>query len=159
MRLRSIIRTGLVALLAMMGIWTAGTASAAPATASVAVQIAGKTHLNTVISPTVLQDVGTVKGSPIGSGDITLVYTLSPPTGIAKTTFTITNANGTVTGNCLSNYSVTRLHITFTGAGQITGGTGSYAGIKGMMLRFAAIHSITGKKEAVSFRGRATKPT
>ncbi|MEI7519865.1 MAG: hypothetical protein WCK40_00800 [Thermoleophilia bacterium] len=159
MRLRSIIRTGLVALVATMGIWTAGTASAAPAAASVAVQMAGKTHLNTVISPTVLQDVGTVKGSPIGSGDITLMYTLSPPTGVAKTTFTITNANGTVTGNCISDYSVTRLHITFTGAGQITGGTGSYAGIKATMLQFAAIHSITGKREAVSFGGRATKPT
>ncbi len=158
MRLRSSIRTGLVALLGVMGIWTAATASAAPATASFAVHMAGKTHLDTVISPTVLQDVGAVKGSPIGSGDITLVYTLSPPTGVAKTTFTITNANGTVSGNCVSDYSVTRLHITFTGTGQITGGTGSYAGIKGKMLQFAAIHSITGKREAVSFGGRATKP-
>jgi hypothetical protein len=120
MRLRSIIRTGLVALLAMMGIWTAGTASAAPATASVGVHIAGKTHLDTVISPTVLQDVGTVKGSPIGSGDITLVYTLSPPTGIAKTTFTITNANGTVTGKAVSKYTVNTVTLSFTGAGRLT---------------------------------------
>jgi len=53
---------------------------------------------------------------------------------------------------------VTRLHITFTGTGSLTGGTGAYAGMRGRLLQFDAIHSITGRREAVTLTGRATRP-
>lgn len=136
-----------------------GAAPAAPATpTAVGVAITGTTSLATVQSPTVLIDKGTVKGSPVGSGNITLTYRLLPNRGVAVTTFTITNTNGTVTGRCQSDYSVTRLHITFTGTARITSGTGAYAGIRGRPLQFNALHSITGRKEAIALIGRATTP-
>ena len=150
-----------VATAAILAIATLG-ASAATLTAAqkpvtpVGVKITGKTSLNKVQSPTVLIDTGTVSGSPVGSGNIRLVYTLHPETGVANTTFTIANAKGTVVGTATSRYAVTRVHITFTGAGSITRGTGAYTGIRGKPLAFDAIHSITGKKEAIALTGRAT---
>jgi hypothetical protein len=106
----------------------------------------------------VLLDRGTVTGSPVGSGRITLTYTLHPGAGVASTKFTIVNARGTVTGGAQSSYAVTRLHITFTGTGSLTGGTGAYAGMRGRQLQFDAIHSVTGRREAVALTGRATRP-
>jgi hypothetical protein len=148
-----------VAILVLAALWVSGASLAAPARpTAVGVNLAGRTALAKIESSTVLIDRGTITGSPIGSGRITLVYTLRPVTGIASTTFEIVNARGTVTGRALSSYTVTRLHITFTGTGSLTGGTGAYAGIRGRPLRFDAIHSLTGRKEAVALTGRATLP-
>ena len=146
------------AVLAVAATAAALTASAAPAPTAVGVRITGTTALKKVQSPTVLVDTGTVSGSPVGSGSIRLVYTLRPSTGIASTTFTIANAKGTVSGTATSRYSVTRLHITFTGVGSITRGTRAYAGIRGRPLAFDAIHSVTGKRERIALTGRATLP-
>lgn len=137
---------------------TTASAGAAPARDVVGVGITGRTSLERVVSPTVLVDRGTVSGSPIGSGRVWLVYRLDPVSGVASTTFKIANRRGTVHGTASSHYSVTRLHITFTGRGAITRGTGAYAGIRGRPLAFGAIHSITGKREAISLKGRATTP-
>ena len=126
--------------------------------AAVGVQLSGRTALAKAESPTVLIDRGTVTGSPVGSGRITLVYRLRPREGVASTTFRIVNARGTVTGRAQSRYVVTRLHLTFTGVGSLTGGTGAYEGIRGRPLAFDAVHSITGRREAVILRGRATLP-
>ncbi len=145
------------AVLAIATLGAAGTGAGAPTTA-VGVRLSGKTSLQKVQSPLVLIDRGTVTGSPIGSGAIRLVYTLHPESGVATTTFTITNKKGTVTGTATSRYAVTRVHITFTGAGSMTRGTGAYRGIRARPLAFDAIHSITGKKEAIAFTGRATLP-
>ncbi len=121
--------------------------------------IVGKTHLATVTSPTVLNDEGTVQGSPIGAGTIKLTYTLHPKAGVAETTFTITNSLGTVSGLAASTYAQTRLHLTFSGAGMLTAGTGAYATITSGLLEFNAIHSITGKKEAIAFVGTTLTPS
>jgi hypothetical protein len=137
---------------------SAVTLTAAARPTAVGVHLTGRTALAKVVSSTVLIDRGTIAGSPVGSGRITLVYTLRPGAGTASTRFTIVNARGTVTGRALSTYVVTRLHLTFTGAGSLTGGTRAYAGIRGHPLRFDAIHSITGRVEAVALTGRATLP-
>lgn len=158
LRARPTIATAGILALATLGA-SAATLTAAPkAPTAVGVHITGKTSLNKVQSPTVLIDTGTVSGSPVGSGRIRLVYTLHPETGVASTTFTIANAKGTVSGTATSRYAVTRVHITFTGAGAITRGTGAYAGIRGRPLAFDAIHSVTGKREAIALTGRATRP-
>ncbi len=120
--------------------------------------ILGKTHLASVTSPTVLNDEGTVQGSPIGSGTITLTYTLHPKAGVAETTFTITNSLGTVSGLAASTYAQTRLHLTFSGAGMLTAGTGAYASITSGLLQFNAVHSITGKKEVIALIGSTVNP-
>ena len=152
-------RPAAVAILALASLALPAPTLAAPAgPAAVGVHLAGRTALAKVESGTVLVDRGTITGSPVGSGRITLVYTLRPAQGVASTTFTIVNARGTVTGQARSSYDVTRLHITFTGAGSLTGGTGAYAGIRAPRLQFDAIHSITGRKEAVALTGRATRP-
>jgi hypothetical protein len=130
----------------------------APAKGS-GVIILGKTHLVNLTSPTVLNDEGNVEGSPIGSGTIKLTYTLHPKAGVAETTFTITNSLGTVSGLAASTYSQTRLHLTFTGAGMLTAGTGAYATITSGLLQFNAIHSITGKKEAIALIGSTVNPS
>jgi hypothetical protein len=148
-----------VAVLALaLGVWAAAGFGAPAGPTAVGVHLAGRTALAKVESPTVLVDRGTITGSPVGSGRITLVYTLHPATGIATTTFTIVNARGTVTGAARSSYEVTRVHITFTGTGSLTRGTGAYAGIRGRLLEFGALHSVTGRREAVTLTGRATRP-
>ena len=147
-----------IAAVAALGASATALAAAAKAPTAVAVHLTGRTALAKVQSTTVLIDRGTVTGSPVGSGRITLVYTLHPSTGIASTRFTIVNAHGTVTGRATSSYAVTRLHITFNGAGSLTGGTRAYAGIRGAPLAFDAVHSITGRREAIALTGRATVP-
>lgn len=148
-----------VAIAALVALGASAAALTAPARpATVGVHLTGRTALAKVQSPTVLIDRGTITGSPVGSGRITLVYTLHPVRGTASTTFTIVNARGTVTGRATSRYVVTRLHLTFTGSGSMTGGTRAYAGIRGAPLAFDAVHSVTGKKEAVALTGRATLP-
>ena len=137
---------------------SAVTLTAAARPTATGVHLTGRTALAKVESSTVLIDRGTITGSPVGSGRITLVYTLNPGAGVATTTFTIVNARGTVTGRARSRYVATRLHLTFTGVGSLTGGTRAYAGIRGGPLEFDAIHSITGRREAVALTGRATLP-
>ena len=159
MRARRPARLVLMAILVVAFLWISGASLAVPAgRTAVGVHLAGRTALAKIESSAVFIDRGTITGSPIGSGRITLVYTLRPVSGIASTTFEITNARGTVTGRALSSYAVTRLHITFTGTGSLTGGTGAYAGIRARPIRFDAIHSLTGRKEAVALTGRATLP-
>jgi hypothetical protein len=151
-------RRAALAILAPASLTLCAPALARPARpAAVGVHLAGRTALAKAESSTVLLDRGTITGSPVGSGRITLVYTLHPATGLASTSFTIVNARGTVTGQARSSYDVTRLHITFTGVGSLTGGTGAYAGLRARMLQFDAIHSITGRREAVALIGRATR--
>jgi len=137
---------------------TGSSAPTAP-TKGAGVIILGKTHLASVTSPTVLNDEGNVQGSPIGAGTIKLTYTLHPKAGVAETTFTITNSLGTVSGLAASTYAQTRLHLTFSGAGMLTAGTGAYATITSGLLQFNAIHSITGKKEAIALTGSTVNPS
>ena len=146
-----------ILVLAAAGAFTV-TLAATAGPAAVGVQLSGRTALAKAESPTVLIDRGTISGSPVGTGRITLVYRLRPREGVASTTFTIVNARGTVTGQARSTYVVTRLHLTFTGAGSLIGGTGAYRGIRGRPLAFDAVHSITGRREAVVLSGRATLP-
>jgi hypothetical protein len=147
-----------IAALAALGASASALTGATTPPTAVGVHLTGRTALAKARSSTVLIDRGTVSGSPIGSGRITLVYTLDPTAGTASTRFTIVNARGTVTGRATSRYAVTRLHITFTGTGTLTGGTRAYAGIRGAPLAFDAVHSVTGRKEAVALTGRATLP-
>ena len=158
MSTRAIIRTGAAVAAGALALASLSAVSAAPARTAVPVSITGRTHLAVVVTPLVLQDAGTVTGSPVGSGNITLRYRLLPERGTAITTFIIVNARGTVRGKAVSQYTADNVSITFTGTARLSGGTGRYAGISSGHLEFNALHSITGKKEAISFVGRGTKP-
>lgn len=137
-----------------MALGLATTASAGP----VPVRIAGSTYLVGKDAGTTLNDQGTVKGAPVGSATIAISYTLLPKQSNAKVTWTMTNASGTVTGKALTRYTTTNLTIVFTGKAGFTGGTGKYAGIKGANMEFNAVHSKTGKKEAMTIVGTAVLP-
>jgi len=129
----------------------------AATTAPIGVRIVGSTQLTTVQKPLLLQDTGTVKGSPVGSGNITLTYRLIPSASTARVTWTITNARGSMSGTATARYTTTNLAITFSGRGAISGGTGAYRGFRATRLQFGAKHSKTGKKEVISFLGTATR--
>ncbi len=129
----------------------------AATTSPIAVRIVGSTQLTTVEKPLLLEDTGTVKGSPVGSGNITLAYRLIPPASTARVTWTISNARGSMSGTATARYTTTNVTVTFTGRGAISGGTGAYRGIRATRLEFNAKHSKTGKKEAISFLGTATR--
>lgn len=141
-----------IAVAALMPMTTATAAVTSP----VGVRIVGSTQLTTVEKPLLLEDTGTVKGAPVGSGDITLTYRLVPSASVARVTWKITNPKGSLSGTATARYTTTNLAITFVGRGAITGGTGAYKGMRATRLAFNAKHSKTGKKEAIAFTGTAT---
>ena len=128
-----------------------------PASGS-AIVIAGTIHLEEVVSPLVLLDEGTVRGTPFGQGTTTQTYTLHPRTGIAETAIEIANDEGTVTIQAVSSYTTNNVTISFSGVARITGGTGAYAGLTSGALAFQALHSITGKREAFTLTGSTARP-
>ena len=149
-----------VAAVAALAI-AAPTALSASSAQIIPITIVGKTKLTTMESPLVVQDTGTVKGSPIAKGQtgaITLTYQLNPKAGRANVTWLITTKGGTISGACTTNYTTTNTTWTFTGSGRITGGTGAWRGITSMPLEFNAKHSKLGKHEAIAFRGTGSLP-
>jgi hypothetical protein len=142
-----------VALAALVPVAGATAATTSP----IGVRIVGSTQLTTVEKPLLLEDTGTVKGNPVGSGNITLNYRLIPSASTARVTWTITNAKGSLSGTATARYTTTNLAITFAGRGAISKGTGAYRGLRATRLQFNAKHSKTGKKEAISFLGTATR--
>lgn len=124
----------------------------------VAIDITGRTVLTTVASPTLVQDTGTVKGSPVGSGDITLNYRMVPSRGVATVTWIIRNTRGTLRGQAATNYVTNPVSWTFTGYGRITRGTGAYSGIRAYPYSFFAKHSKLGRHEVIRMQGTAQLP-
>jgi hypothetical protein len=106
----------------------------------------------------VITDKGTVSGSPIGSGDITMVFTLNPATSIATADFTITNAQGTITGVVDSKYMRVGATLRFKGAARFTEGTGAYTGINGPPMEYLDVHTLTGQRGQIAFIGSANLP-
>lgn len=156
-----------LAALALAGLPAAASAAATPfeairptaiPAAGGLVAIAGKTKLTSSSAPNTLVDTGTVIGRPFGQGTIELAYTLYPRRGFTAVTFTIANAQGTVTGVAFARYTTTRLGLVFTGAGRLTGGTGAYAGQTSGVLQFDAAHSKTGQREVIRFVGTTADP-
>lgn len=105
----------------------------------------------------VITDKGTVSGGPIGSGDITMVFTLNPLTGRATSDFTITNAQGTINGTVNSRFTRQGPTLRFVGTAKFTDGTGAYAGIYGTM-EYRDTHTLNGQRGQVAFIGTATLP-
>lgn len=150
------LRTALAAGVAVAVLAVPAAAVAAPRV--VPIDITGRTQLTTVDTPTLVQDTGTVKGSPVGSGNITLDYRMVPPKGVATINWTIRNARGTLSGRVSTNYVTSAVSWTFTGRGRITGGTGAYAGIRAYPYSFFAKHSKLGRHEVIRMQGTAQLP-
>lgn len=106
----------------------------------------------------VITDQGTVSGTPIGSGDITMVFTLNPVTSVATAQFTITNAQGTINGTVDSKYAREGATLRFKGTSRFTDGTGAYAGITSGPMEYLDVHTLTGQKGQVAFIGSSSLP-
>ena len=132
---------------------TAVAAAASPTPPLTAFVIKAATQMEPITNPQVITDTGTAKGKPIGSGDITLTYTLRPKASMATVTFTISNENGTLTGKATTRYTTARIFLVFTGFAEVTGGTGRYAGMVGKPLQFNALHNVPKQTEVVSIVG------
>lgn len=107
----------------------------------------------------VITDKGTVSGSPIGSGDITMVFTLNPATSIATADFTITNDQGTINGTVRSRFTRSGATLKFVGTARFTDGTGAYEGIYSPPMEYRDTHTLTGQKGRVAFIGNAALPS
>ena len=92
----------------------------------------------------------------MGSGTIELTYLLQPRQSMAKTTFTIRNGKGSVSGACASTYTTSAAQILMTGGCRILRGTGSYKGISSTPLQFTADHNLITLKVLVTMQGRAS---
>ena len=133
-------------------------AAALAAPKVVPIDIVGRTQLTTVDTPTLVQDTGTVRGAPVGSGDITLDYRMVPSKSVATINWTIRNARGTLSGRASTNYVTNSVSWTFTGYGRITSGTGAYRGIRAFPYSFYAKHSKLGRHEVIRMTGTAQLP-
>lgn len=122
----------------------------------VSVNIVSHDKLTAMPKPTVLVDTGVVSGSPVGRGTIELNYLLQPRQGMAKTTFTIRNAKGSVSGACASTYTTSAAQILMTGSCTITRGSRAYKGITSTPLQFNADHNLITLKVLVTMQGRAS---
>ena len=106
----------------------------------------------------IITDQGTITGTPIGSGEITMVFTLNPVTSVAAAQFTITNAQGTITGVVDSTYTRVGATLRFKGAARFTEGTGAYTGINGPPMEYLDVHTLTGQRGQIAFIGSANLP-
>jgi arylsulfatase A-like enzyme len=107
----------------------------------------------------VITDKGTVSGSPIGTGDITMVFTLNPVTSVATCEYTISNAQGTIDGTITSKFTRNGPTLKFIGTSKFTSGTGAYAGIySSTPMEYRDTHTLTGQKGQVAFIGSASLP-
>lgn len=138
-------------MVTMPAVLVAATSAAA---APVRVAIQGPTKTIST-DRNVITDQGTVTGSPIGSGKITMVFRLNPLKSIARSNFTIVNAKGTITGRVLTRYTASNVTIKFAGVARFTGGTGAYRGITSAPMQYYDIHSLTGQKGKIAFLGTA----
>ena len=158
MRSRAVVATAALALMASAATMASGVGiGGVPATGSgVSVNIVSHDKLTAMPKPTLLIDTGVVSGSPVGSGTIELTYLLQPRQSMAKTTFTIRNGKGSVSGACASTYTTSAAQILMTGACRIVRGTGSYKGISSTPLQFTADHNLITLKVLVTMQGRAS---
>ena len=118
----------------------------------------GRTALAKVESSTVLIDRGTVTGSPIGSGSHHA--RLHPPPQSGHRVHDVHDRERAGHRHGPRHLELRRhpAHITFTGAGALTGGTARLRRHPRRPLAFDAVHSVTGKREAIALTGRATIP-
>ncbi len=120
-----------------------------------AVNLAGKTHTVKSAMAGVLEDHGTITGTPFGTGTIVLDGKLGATslTGSYRLVF----AKGSVTGNIDLPYKIDPVAktISFAGTSHLTGGTGRYRGITSGALVVHDHNTLDGQHGVLTVTGTA----
>jgi hypothetical protein len=102
----------------------------------------------------VLEDRGTIAGTPFGKGTIDVTGHFAD--GRFEATFRLLFAHGSVTGTASLPFTTSGNEIDFRGPGTFTGGTGIYRGITGGSLDVHDHNTLDGQNGVVSLSGKAT---
>ena len=94
------------------------------------VAVTGSTKSVGSPAPGVIQDAGTISGTPFGEGTVEILVRFT--SGSAATgSFEIDTRRGSAFGTVAMTYAITGDEIAFTGTATFGGGTGEFRGIKG----------------------------
>jgi len=104
---------------------------------------------------TQITDHGTITGIPTGIGDVTLHWSLHPQTQTATARFVLTSGAGVIRGTAQASYEIGGNRITFTGTADLTGGSGTFHGIKGTGLAFTDSATLEGTDGQFTIKGDA----
>jgi hypothetical protein len=116
-----------------------------------AVSLTGSTRTVDSGSGGTVEDQGTIRGTPFGSGTIDLQGTLG--SGALEGTFRMTFKRGEVRGTVHAPFTIAAGQITFRGHGRITGGTGAFRGIHGRGLEVTDTNTLDGQNGQVAVEG------
>ena len=98
------------------------------------VEATGSTRSVGSPAPGVIEDAGTISGTPFGSGTVEIEVRFT--SGSAATgSFEIDTRRGSAFGTVAMTYAITGDEIAFTGTATFSGGTGEFRGIKGTVER------------------------
>ncbi len=118
------------------------------------VSVAGNTRTTSLGEGGVVEDRGTVTGTPFGKGRIVLNGVLA--NGRLEGTFRLTFARGSVLGRVSMPFTISGNEIDFEGTSRITGGTGAYRGIRSGALATRDHNTLDGQNGTLSLTGSAT---
>jgi hypothetical protein len=117
------------------------------------VQLSGTTHTVGSPEPGIIEDQGTLTGSPLGDGTLDLRVHLGD--GRATGTFQIDAAKGSVFGSVDMGFVISGTEVTFNGTARFTGGTGSYRGIRAEGLTAYDHNTLDGQAGTFTLDGTA----
>jgi hypothetical protein len=119
-----------------------------------AVSVTGNTRTVKSPAPSTVEDRGTVRGTPFGSG--TVVLTGKFADGRLTGRFRLTFPRGSVLGTVSMPFTIAGDEITFDGTGRFIGGTGAFRGITSGELHVHDHNRLDGQSGTLSVSGRAT---
>jgi hypothetical protein len=118
------------------------------------VRLTGRTRTVSPATPGTVEDHGTIRGAPFGTGSIVLVVTFKD--GRATGTYRLTFRDGSVLGRVSLPFTITGDRIGFRGVSRFTAGTGAYRGISSGALQVRDENTLDGQSGRLSVTGSAT---
>ena len=104
----------------------------------------------------IVEDRGTVSGTPFGKGTIDLIATFDGTHVTA--TYTVTTKKGKVFGTTDMTLTVVGNNLTLDGTAKITGGTKAYKGISGRGLKVLDTNTLDGQNGRITLTGKVRLP-
>jgi hypothetical protein len=117
-------------------------------------KIAGVTKLAGSSAGGMVEDRGTVTGTPFGKGTVVIKGTLA--NGKLDGTFRLTFKTGSITGTVQMPFTIEGGTIIFDGTSKLTGGTGAYRGITSGALKSHDTNTLDGQNGRLTVSGSAT---
>jgi hypothetical protein len=119
-----------------------------------AVSLAGRTKSVGPITPSRVEDRGTITGTPFGKGTIVLVGKFVGGNRLAAT-YRLRFKHGSVLGSATLPFTIKDGTITFRGMTTFTGGTGRYRGITGRGIKVVDTNTLDGQNGRIAVKGAA----